>query len=158
MKREFTATVYIVDEQKVLLLFHPKLQKWLPPGGHLEEGETPPSAAKREVLEETGLDIEFIRQENLWINRFNAKSIERPYLCLLENVPKWQDVPEHQHIDFIFVAKPKEKSLLKKDPPPLLRWFTLEEVMLLAENVMFKETQETLYHLLNQQTENSYVH
>jgi 8-oxo-dGTP pyrophosphatase MutT (NUDIX family) len=51
MERHFTTSVYILHEGKVLLLFHPKLQKWLPPGGHIEKDESPPEAAKREVME-----------------------------------------------------------------------------------------------------------
>jgi len=66
---------------------HPKLKKWLPPGGHVEENESPPEAATREVKEETGLEITFIKQENIWIEKWNAKSFERPFLCLTEEIP-----------------------------------------------------------------------
>ena len=98
--REFTATVYILNENQVLLHFHKKLKKWLPPGGHLEKDETPPECAIREAKEETGLDIALIRDERLWVDRWNATSFERPFLCLLENIPAYQDLPPHQHIDF----------------------------------------------------------
>src|SRR5438309_1914918 len=98
MKKEFTATVYIIENQKVLLIYHHKLQKWLPPGGHIEENETPPEAAKREALEETGYEIEFIIQENVWIKQLNASSFERPYLCLLEEIPAYKDKEAHQHM------------------------------------------------------------
>lgn len=78
MKKEFTSSVYLIENQMVLLIYHLKLQKWLSPGGHVEANETPAEAAKREVLEETGLEIEFLSQENLSINCWNAKSIDRP--------------------------------------------------------------------------------
>ncbi len=145
MEKHFTATTYVLSSDKVLLLFHHKMQKWLPPGGHLEKDETPSEGARREVLEETGLEIEWIAQENLWIDRWNAKSIERPYLCLLENIPAHGDKPEHQHIDFIYVAKPVGGTLIKD---PLIRWFSLEEVLDLApDQDIFIETQETISHL-----------
>ncbi len=145
LEKHFTATAYIVDQGKVLLILHPKLKKWLPPGGHLEVNETPPQCAKREVKEETGLDIEFIRQENLWVDFWNASSIERPYLCLLENIPTHADIPAHQHIDMIFLAKPVGGSLL-----PPAKWFTLEEIEHLSnDEEIFAETKTTLRHLLS---------
>ncbi len=145
MEKHFTATAYIISGDQILLLFHPKLNKWLPPGGHLEENETPSEGARREVLEETGLEVEWILQENLWIDRWNAKSIERPYLCLLENIPAHGSKPEHQHIDFIYLSKPTGGTLIRD---PLIRWFSLEEVLALKpDEEIFIETQETISHL-----------
>jgi 8-oxo-dGTP pyrophosphatase MutT (NUDIX family) len=143
-EKHFTATAYIVDQGKVLLLMHPKLKKWLPPGGHVDLNETPPECAKREALEETGLEIELIQQENLWLNFWNASSIERPYLCLLENIPAFGDKPAHQHIDMIYLAKPLRGTLLKG-----VRWFSLDEVeTLIDDQEIFAETKTTIRHLL----------
>lgn len=144
MEKHFTATAYIVDQGQVLLLMHPKLKKWLPPGGHIEQSETPPECAKRETLEETGLEIELIQQENLWLNFWNASSIERPYLCLLENIPDHGDKPAHQHIDMIYLAKPLRGTLIEG-----VRWFSLDEVEELRdEEEIFTETKNTIRHLL----------
>jgi 8-oxo-dGTP pyrophosphatase MutT (NUDIX family) len=144
MEKHFTATAYIINQEKVLLLMHPKLKKWLPPGGHIELNETPPECAKREALEETGLEIELIEQENLWLNFWNASSIERPYLCLLENIPAHGDKPAHQHIDMIYLAKPLRGNLMEG-----VRWFSLEEVEKMTdEEEIFAETKTTIRHLL----------
>jgi len=144
MEKHFTATAYIIDQGKVLLLMHPKLKKWLPPGGHVELNETPPECAKREAQEETGLEIELIQQENLWLNFWNASSFERPYLCLLENIPAHGDKPAHQHIDMIYLAKPLCGNLLEG-----VRWFSLEEVeQMRDEDEIFTETKTTIRHLL----------
>ncbi len=144
MERHFTATAYIIDQGKILLLIHPKLKKWLPPGGHTEPNETPPECAKREAKEETGLEIALLRQENLWLDFWNASSIERPYLCLLENIPAHGDKPPHQHIDMIFLAKPVGGTLL-----PHARWFSLEEVeQLIDDDEIFGETKTAIRHLL----------
>jgi 8-oxo-dGTP pyrophosphatase MutT (NUDIX family) len=53
-----TASAIVLNKShtKTLLIFHPKLQRWLQPGGHFEPGESDPNAAAiREVLEETGV-------------------------------------------------------------------------------------------------------
>ncbi len=143
--RHFTATVYILQDQEVLLLFHPKLQKWLPPGGHIEVNETPSECARRETQEETGLEIEFIKEEHLWLNYANAYSTERPFMCLIENIPAHRDQPPHQHIDFIYLARPIGGTLLTHEQ---LRWFSLPKIELLESEVeIFAETKETINKL-----------
>lgn len=147
MKRHFTATVYLLKGDQILLLFHPKLKKWLPPGGHIEANESPPMTAQREVLEETGLEFIFIHQENIWINRWNAKSFERPYLCLMEEIPEHNGVPAHQHMDFIYLGKPIGNKRPVSDSP--ICWFTLEEIEALKDDKeIFVETKEVLRTLL----------
>lgn len=150
MERQFSATVYIIENEKVLLIFHRKMQKWLPPGGHLDPNETPPEAAIREAKEETGLDIEIISQENVWVEQWNAKSFERPYLCLLEDIPPHGDHPAHQHMDMIYLAKPIGGQV-KENPRETdgARWFTLEDVEKLHPDVeIFVETRNVIRTLL----------
>ncbi|MCE2983413.1 MAG: NUDIX domain-containing protein [Parachlamydia sp.] len=147
MKKEFTASVYIIEKKKVLLIKHPKLNKWLPPGGHIEENEMPHEAARREALEETGMHIEFIPQENVWIEQWNAKSFERPYLCLLEEIPPFKDQGAHQHIDFVYLAKPMGTSIPLENISS--KWFDLKQIReLTPDEDIFIETLEVLTHLL----------
>lgn len=63
-RRAFSIAVYprlarAGEEPRLLLIKHARLAKWLPPGGELEPGETPLEAARRELLEETGLEGTF---------------------------------------------------------------------------------------------------
>lgn len=158
MIRQFTATVYIIDNERVLLINHRKLNKWLPPGGHIEPNETPPEAAKREALEETGIHISINPQENIWIERWNAKSIERPYMCLLEEIPEHNGHPAHQHIDMIYVACPIGGAL-KENPRETsgIQWFTLSEIEQLApDEEIFVETVEVIRGLLRPQETHAY--
>jgi len=152
MIRQFTATVYILNDEKsqVLLVHHKKLGKWLPPGGHIDPNETPPEAAVREAKEETGLDVELIKQENIWIERPNAKSLVRPYLCLLEEIPAHGAHPAHQHIDQIFVGRAAGgDSHPNGDEVHEMRWFSLEDLKCLNPEVdIFEETLETIHILL----------
>ncbi|MGH3621216.1 MAG: NUDIX domain-containing protein [Sciscionella sp.] len=54
------SSVYLVHAGRVLLVLHSGFGRWVPPGGHMERGETPSEAACREASEETGLDIELV--------------------------------------------------------------------------------------------------
>lgn len=147
MEKHFVTSVYLLHEGKTLLLKHPKLGKWLPPGGHVEENETPVEAARREVMEETGLELEFLQDEHVWIEQWNAKSFERPWMCLLEEIPEHKGKPAHQHIDLIYVARPVGGVEARGADP--MRWFSLEEVLELESDVeIFAETQEVLQKLL----------
>ena len=55
--RHFCASAYIInpENKKLLLVKHKKYNKWLQPGGHIEDNETPEETATREVYEETGI-------------------------------------------------------------------------------------------------------
>lgn len=150
MERQFTATVYIVEQERILLILHRKLNKWLPPGGHLDPNETPAEAARREAREETGIEIQFIKQENLWIERWNARSFERPYFCLIQEIPPHKETPAHQHIDFIYLARPVG-GLETPNAQEIagMRWFTLEEVeTLIPDQDIFLDTQEAIRSLM----------
>ena len=143
MERQFTATVYIIEDSKVLLIYHEKFGKWQPPGGHVDPNETPPEAAKREAMEETGYEIEFIQDEHIWIDCWNAKSMERPFLCLLEEIPAHKDKPAHQHMDMIFAARPVRQGTYTETQQ--VRWFTLEEVSELeSDKDIFAETKQVI--------------
>jgi len=49
-----TASGLVINNGKVLLIFHPFIKRWFQPGGHIDDGESPIDAAIREVYEETG--------------------------------------------------------------------------------------------------------
>ncbi len=94
--RDFTATTFVVQDGRTLLLWHKKLQAWLPPGGHLEPNELPEDAAVREVLEETGLDVRIIGDRQ---KLGSVPVLIQPVCTLLEQI-----TPYHEHIDFIYFA------------------------------------------------------
>lgn len=59
MKTEKSAGAVIFCEDKFLVIRHNK-GHWDFPKGHIEKGESEKEAAKREIKEETNLDVEFI--------------------------------------------------------------------------------------------------
>ena len=123
--RHFTATTFVVCQDRVLLHLHKKLGIWLPAGGHIDRDELPEVAARREVLEETGLNIQLYQPETL-LNFGDDEAIElhRPVHLLLENIN-----PYHQHIDFIYYARTDTPHL---NPAPgeanSFRWFSRAEL------------------------------
>ena len=55
-----TGSALIVGRRGILLLVHRRLGIWMQPGGHVDPGETPWEAARRETVEETGIDVRFV--------------------------------------------------------------------------------------------------
>lgn len=55
-----TASGLVIEFDKVLLIRHPYLGLWIQPGGHIDDDETPESAAIRETQEETGVLCELM--------------------------------------------------------------------------------------------------
>lgn len=147
MNKHFTATAYVFWQRKVLLHYHAKLNKYLPPGGHLEPNETPSEGALREVKEETGLDVLLIEQENLRVNAYNAASIPRPFLCLLENIPAFKDKIAHQHIDMIFLARLQDPEQADQVLTPF-RWYSFEDIQLMDPENFFSDTLQVIQFVL----------
>ncbi len=101
--REFTVAVFAVWRGRVLLLFHPKLRMWLPPGGHIDEGELPDEAAIREVLEETGVRVRLVGERGVDVEY--PRQLVRPFGIQLEDI-----APGHQHIDLVYFAEPVDDA------------------------------------------------
>lgn len=133
LKRDFTATGYVVNPErtKLLVVFHNKLQKWLPAGGHLELNELPHEAAIREVFEETGIVARIISDEyDMGLQGDVECQIPRPYCVLYEVIPKTHKDVEHVHVDFIFAMEaeevsPKEQVKEVSD----VQWLTKEHIL-----------------------------
>ena len=98
---DFTVAIFVVARGRVLLIHHRKLDKWLPLGGHIEPEEDPEAAARREALEESGLEVELLG--------------ERPPTtgpgCRALLAPRFLDIhrisDNHEHIGMIYWARPR---------------------------------------------------
>jgi 8-oxo-dGTP pyrophosphatase MutT (NUDIX family) len=97
--RHFTVAVFVVHAGRVLLHYHAKLGKWLPPGGHIEDNELPDDAAVREVLEETGLRVQLMGGRGL--------GVDAPRQLVIPAGIQVEDIyPGHQHVDLVYFARP----------------------------------------------------
>lgn len=142
MTRHFTATAFIVDSKnRTLLIHHKRLGRWMPPGGHVHENETPEETARRECKEETGLDVEIVGDEQTDLfgrNPAEGRMLKKPIAMLLEEIPASaeRNEPAHQHMDFLFIARPMDESqtvVLEESEGSEIRWFTREEIEALDE-------------------------
>ena len=122
LTRDFVATVYVVKDAKVLLVFHKKLNMWLPPGGHIDENELPCDAAKREVLEETGLNVELVREEYPLGN--GVRKLAHPKVLQLEDIEEG-----HQHIDLVYYGTIRDGNLkFNEREHNDIKWFSIDDL------------------------------
>ncbi len=121
---DFTVDVFVVYENKVLLIFHRKHNMWLQVGGHIELNEDPDEALFREVKEECGLDIEIIGGKE---PTFEIKGTKFLYAPAFMNI---HDINEtHKHVGLVYFAKAKSTELvLSKREHSDIRWFSLEDL------------------------------
>ena len=99
MEKHFTVTGFIVHEGKTLLLWHPLVQGWTPPGGHIEPNEDPQAAVLREIREETGLEVcPMPAGQSLGVDY--PRELPAPITVLLEN--SFEPGERHEHVDFIY--------------------------------------------------------
>jgi len=65
MVRHFCASAFVINplNKKILLVKHHLFDRWVQPGGHIEDDETPEEAATREVFEETGIRTKLIGEK-----------------------------------------------------------------------------------------------
>ncbi len=116
MRRAFSIAVYPRHGNRLLLIKHKRLDKWLPPGGELEPHETPLEAAIRELREETGLEGEF------------------PIVSDIEGAPPGLlGYEEHiagskgLHMNFVFVIDVTTDLVEPNEEFTEWRWVTLED-------------------------------
>ena len=124
--KSITATVYVVNDDKVLLHQHKKYKTWFPLGGHVEVDEFPHEAAIREVKEESGLDVKLVETEMApFIELARVKRIPAPFCLFHEGIGG-----DENFFDFIYIAKTEEtiphpSSGESKD----FKWFSHEELL-----------------------------
>ena len=118
-----TASGWVVDRTftHALLILHRKLNRWLQPGGHIEDADVSwRAAAQREVTEETGLTA-FIAQ------LADAEIFDMD----VHPIPERHDEPAHIHYDirYLFVADVDatvdREHILNADEAHDCRWIPL---------------------------------
>lgn len=129
--KEFSAGGVLIRDGRVLLIKMRNLsgkEVWTFPKGHLEEGETPETAALREVKEETGLDGRVLRPLHVALYSFARKG-----------------VPVDKRVDwFLMEAAGGDEKPLTPDEVLDKRWVSREEASGLLEYPSDLEIMEIL--------------
>jgi 8-oxo-dGTP pyrophosphatase MutT (NUDIX family) len=134
-KIDFTATVLIVCDGKVLLRKHDKYEMWFGVGGHIELDEDANAAALREVKEEVGLVVTLVPPPH-WEERMPPLGTGRELIPpMFMNIHKITDI--HQHHDLIFIAKSETQEVIPETSTDEWKWCTKEDL----ENFDGLETQ-----------------
>ena len=125
MDRHFTVSGFVVHEGRTALHWHPKLDMWLPAGGHVEANEDPVEAVLREVTEELAVEAEIIQPSPRQDSGAGPRQIAPPFTvqnCVIEP-------GSHEHIDFVyFLHLLRGYPGRSYDPASPLLWFSSEEL------------------------------
>ena len=117
--------VLLLDDSDRVLLIHERLEHggthWLTPGGGVEDGEHPREAARREALEETGIEIALAP---------DAQAVHRT-----RRDWSWAGIAYDQ-VDHFFLARvpdgtpfaPRGLTAIEEQTLLGARWWTVEEL------------------------------
>jgi 8-oxo-dGTP pyrophosphatase MutT (NUDIX family) len=121
-----TASAFVLDpaRERVLLILHGKLGRWLQPGGHVDASDASVAlAACREVLEETGLDVSYNR----------PKAGGAPAIELLDvdvhEIPARGALPAHEHFDVRFAFEATHTDARAGSDAKQARWVSIAELL-----------------------------
>lgn len=106
----------VFDEKasKVLLVDHKKAQLWLAAGGHIEMNEDPKETARRECVEELGINADFWREEPLFLTSTVTVGLTAGHT----DVSLWYVIKGDSTIEYTF----------DKDEFNGIKWFSFDEI------------------------------
>lgn len=120
---DFTVVLYIVHKDTVLLVDHPRYEKWLPVGGHIELDEDPEEAIYREAAEETGLTIELLPTGRPVLAEATSKALPTPHFMDVNDAN-----PPHKHIHLTYFVRAQSNQPKLSAEHRQLRWFSADEL------------------------------
>jgi 8-oxo-dGTP pyrophosphatase MutT (NUDIX family) len=122
-KIDFTVAIFVVQNGKVLLIQHRKLEKWLPLGGHIELDKDPEQAALREAKEEGGLEVELLGERPPTTGAGTRALIAPRFLDI------YRISDSHEHIGMIYWARPKNGAVkLASAEHYDIRWCSIDDL------------------------------
>jgi 8-oxo-dGTP pyrophosphatase MutT (NUDIX family) len=145
-----TASGFLVDNERVLLIKHKKLGFWLAPGGHIDDDELPHQAAEREFWEETGLKVTAVSVGKVmsakggktsyhplpfainlhWISQENYQNRLASSNPTARHASKIWPKGCEQHLVYVYLVKAVDHLDFKQNTEETdgIAWFTLAEL------------------------------
>jgi len=126
-KAHFTGSAVVVDPagERVCLVHHRKLLRWLQPGGHADvaDGGDMARTGLREAREETGMVV------RLHPSAMGAIDVD------IHAIPARKDEPGHLHLDVRFLVQADDPAQLQHDPGESFgaRWLDWEAALAAAD-------------------------
>jgi 8-oxo-dGTP pyrophosphatase MutT (NUDIX family) len=117
----FTGSAIVVDPegQRVCMVNHRKLGRWLQPGGHAEpaDGGSMEATALREAREETGCRVA--------LHPHAPRLLDVDIHC----IPERKGEPAHDHLDVRYLVRAENPDALSHDPneSAAAQWLTWDE-------------------------------
>lgn len=104
------------NEQQLLLVEHKKANLWIPAGGHVELNEHPKETVSREIMEELGIQADFL--------------LEKPFFLTVTKTTGDKD--KHTDVSLWYLLKASIATLFRYDKSEFHRisWFTPNEIPL----------------------------
>ena len=143
MHKKIIAGGVVIGPNNKIVVVNQNNDSWSLPKGHVEKGETILQTAKREIHEETGLDInklKLIKKLGVY-ERFSFNKGARA------------DNPNQLGIRHIYLFKTLQKTLQPLDDEnPEARWVTIEQAEKIfshpKDKVFFKTIKKQIYQAL----------
>lgn len=120
---DYTVSVYIVNKKgQLLLVNHPRYNKWIAMGGHIELDEDPEQALFREIAEETGLEVTILS------NKPDTGNEDVKYVLTPNYIEVHEGNLPHKHIAFVYFALAHDDKFIKSSEHTDMKWFTIAEL------------------------------
>jgi 8-oxo-dGTP pyrophosphatase MutT (NUDIX family) len=116
-----TASAFVTNPARdaLLLIFHSKLERWLQPGGHVEDDDADVlRAVQREVHEEAGLTPDCLSLAEPGIFDVDVHAI-----------PARGEQPAHEHFDVRFLFTTRTADVIAGSDARDVRWVPVRELL-----------------------------